>query len=77
MPPRAEQPRREVVPQTQLNLTLPFLRSPPYEQAAEQARARRKTKSQKAQEAAEKAAREEEQRLLSNTKTLYRHHRHD
>ncbi|MGY2132152.1 J domain-containing protein [Hymenobacter sp. HD11105] len=45
---------------------------PPHEQAAEQARARRKTKAQKAQEAVEKAAREEEQRLLSNTKTLYR-----
>ncbi|SMB98427.1 hypothetical protein SAMN00120144_1102 [Hymenobacter roseosalivarius DSM 11622] len=45
---------------------------PPHEQAAEQARARRKTKAQKAREVAEKAAREEEQQLLSNTKTLYR-----
>lgn len=44
----------------------------PHEQAAAHARARRKTKAQKAQQAAEKAAREEQQKLLSNTKTLYR-----
>ncbi|WP_022824561.1 J domain-containing protein [Hymenobacter norwichensis] len=45
---------------------------PPHEQAAAHARTRRKTKAQKAQELAEKAAREEQQKLLSNTKTLYR-----
>ena len=45
---------------------------PPHEQAAAHARARRKTKAQKAQEVAAKTAREEQQRLLSNTKTLYR-----
>ncbi|UOG73175.1 J domain-containing protein [Hymenobacter tibetensis] len=45
---------------------------PPHEQAAAHARARRKTKAQKAHEIAEKAAREEQQKLLSNTKTLYR-----
>jgi len=45
---------------------------PPHEQAAAHARVRRKTKAQKAQEAAEKTARAEQQQLLSNTKTLYR-----
>jgi hypothetical protein len=45
---------------------------PPHEQAAAQARAQRKTKAQKKQEAAEQAARAEQQRLLSNTKTVYR-----
>lgn len=45
---------------------------PPHEQAAAHARARRKTKAQKAQETAAKAAKEEQQKLLSNTKTLYR-----
>ncbi|HEX8428340.1 J domain-containing protein [Hymenobacter sp.] len=45
---------------------------PPHEQAAAHARTRRKTKAQKAQEVAAKTAREEQQRLLSNTKTLYR-----
>ncbi|MBO0358159.1 J domain-containing protein [Hymenobacter sp. BT186] len=45
---------------------------PPHEQAAAHARARRKTKAQKTQEIAAKAAKEEQQKLLSNTKTLYR-----
>ncbi|GAB2793657.1 hypothetical protein HNQ93_003770 [Hymenobacter luteus] len=45
---------------------------PPHEQAAAQARARRKSKAQKAEEAAAQEAREQQQRLLSNTKTLYR-----
>jgi hypothetical protein len=45
---------------------------PPHEQAAAQARNRRKSKAQKMQESAEKAAREQQQSLLSNTKTLYR-----
>jgi len=45
---------------------------PPHEQAAAQARTQRKTKAQKAQAAAEQAARAEQQRLLSNTKTVYR-----
>ncbi|MBC8082304.1 MAG: hypothetical protein H7Z21_03775 [Hymenobacter sp.] len=45
---------------------------PPHEQAAAQARVRRKTKAQKAQEVAAKTAREEQQRLLANTKNLYR-----
>lgn len=45
---------------------------PPHEQAATQARSQRKTKAQKKQEAAEQAARAEQQRLLSNTKTVYR-----
>ncbi|MDO7875791.1 J domain-containing protein [Hymenobacter sp. ASUV-10] len=45
---------------------------PPHEQAAAQSRAQRKTKAQKKQEAAEQAARAEQQRLLSNTKTVYR-----
>lgn len=45
---------------------------PPHEQAAQAARARRKTKQQKAEEAAAQAARDQEQQLLSNTKTLYR-----
>ncbi|GAA4371243.1 hypothetical protein GCM10023185_46530 [Hymenobacter saemangeumensis] len=44
----------------------------PHEQAAAQARARRKSKAQKAQEAAEQAAYQEQQRLLSNTKSVYR-----
>jgi len=45
---------------------------PPHEQAAQAARARRKTKQQKAEEATAQAARDQEQQLLSNTKTLYR-----
>ncbi|AHJ97196.1 J domain-containing protein [Hymenobacter swuensis] len=45
---------------------------PPHEQAAQAARTRRKTKQQKAEEAATQAARDQEQQLLSNTKTLYR-----
>ena len=45
---------------------------PPHEQAAAQARARRKSKAQKAQDAAAQATRDEQQRLLSNTKTVYR-----
>ncbi|MBX0289114.1 J domain-containing protein [Hymenobacter sp. HSC-4F20] len=45
---------------------------PPHEQAAAHARAHRKTKAQKAQEAAALEAREQQQRLLSNTKILYR-----
>lgn len=45
---------------------------PPHEQAAAQARNRRKSKAPKVQEATEKAAREQQQTLLSNTKTLYR-----
>ncbi|WP_303312522.1 J domain-containing protein [Hymenobacter sp. BT730] len=44
----------------------------PHEQAAHEARSRRKTKADRAREAAEQAAREEQQRLLSNTKTVYR-----
>ncbi|GGG57267.1 J domain-containing protein [Hymenobacter glacieicola] len=45
---------------------------PPHEQAAAHARARRKSKAQKAAEAAAQESREQQQRLLSNTKTLYR-----
>ena len=45
---------------------------PAHERAAEAARARRKTKQQKAEEAAAQARRDQEQALLSNTKTLYR-----
>ncbi len=45
---------------------------PAHEQAAEAARARRKTKQQKAEEAAAQKVRNQEQALLSNTKTLYR-----
>ncbi|WP_176909046.1 J domain-containing protein [Hymenobacter lapidiphilus] len=44
----------------------------PHEQAAEAARARRKTKQQRTEEAAAQAARTQEQALLANTKTLYR-----
>lgn len=44
----------------------------PHEAAAHQARAQRKTKAERAQEAAARQAREEELRLLSNTKTVYR-----
>ncbi|NVO84308.1 J domain-containing protein [Hymenobacter terrestris] len=44
----------------------------PHEQAAEAARARRKTKQQRTEEAAAQAARIQEQALLANTKTLYR-----
>lgn len=67
---RAAPARRDASDSAETNSTSSSL--PPHEQAAEQARARRKTKAQKAQEAADKAAREEEQGLLSNTKTLYR-----
>ncbi|QNH63674.1 J domain-containing protein [Hymenobacter sediminicola] len=45
---------------------------PPHEQAAAHAQNRRKSKAEKAQAAAEQKAREEQQALLSNTKTLYR-----
>ncbi|MBT9394515.1 J domain-containing protein [Hymenobacter sp. NST-14] len=45
---------------------------PAHERAAEAARGRRKTRQQKADEAAAQAARDQEQALLSNTKTLYR-----
>jgi hypothetical protein len=45
---------------------------PPHEQAAQAARARRKTKAQRQQEAAEQAARADQQQLESNTKTIYR-----
>ncbi|WP_157547525.1 J domain-containing protein [Hymenobacter sp. DG25A] len=44
----------------------------PHEQAAHEARNRRKTKADRAREAAEQTARDEQQRLLSNTKTVYR-----
>jgi hypothetical protein len=44
----------------------------PHERAAHEARNRRKTKADRAREAAEQAARDEQQRLLSNTKTVYR-----
>ena len=67
---RPTQPQSAAADSPETDATFSAL--PPHEQAAEQARARRKTKAQKAQEAAENAAREEEQRLLSNTKTLYR-----
>lgn len=67
---RAAQARNTAADSTASDASFSSL--PPHEQAAAQAHARRKTKAQKAQEAAEKAAREEEQRLLSNTKTLYR-----
>ncbi|GGF26018.1 J domain-containing protein [Hymenobacter cavernae] len=43
-----------------------------HEEAAQQARAKRKTKAERAAEAAAKQEREEQQRLLSNTKTVYR-----
>jgi hypothetical protein len=45
---------------------------PPHEQAAQAAKARRKTKAQRQQEAAEQAARADQQQLESNTKTIYR-----
>jgi hypothetical protein len=45
---------------------------PPHEQAAAQARARRKTKAQRAQEAAERAAQADQKQLESNAKTIYR-----
>ncbi len=45
---------------------------PPHEQAAAQARGRRKTKAQRQQEAADQAARADQQQLESNTKTIYR-----
>ncbi|RPD47918.1 J domain-containing protein [Hymenobacter sediminis] len=45
---------------------------PPHEQAAAHARARRKSKAERAEEAAAQEARAQQQRLLSNTKTLYR-----
>jgi hypothetical protein len=45
---------------------------PPHEQAAAQARARRLTKAQKTQDAAARLEQENQQRLLSNTKTVYR-----
>ncbi|MBD2716270.1 J domain-containing protein [Microvirga sp. STR05] len=43
-----------------------------HEQAAAHARTRRKSKAEKAQAAADQQAREQQQALLSNTKTLYR-----
>jgi hypothetical protein len=45
---------------------------PPHEQAAQAARARRKTKAQRQQEAAEQAARADQQQFESNAKTIYR-----
>ncbi|MBF9143274.1 J domain-containing protein [Hymenobacter properus] len=45
---------------------------PPHEQAAQAARARRKTKAQRQQEAAAQAARADQQQLESNAKTIYR-----
>lgn len=44
----------------------------PHEAAAQHARATRKTKAERAAEAKAKQEREEQQRLLSNTKTVYR-----
>jgi hypothetical protein len=43
-----------------------------HEEAAHQARAKRRNKAERAAEAAARQALEEQQRLLSNTKTLYR-----
>jgi len=43
-----------------------------HEEAARQARGKRKNKAERAAEAAAQQAREEQQRLLSNTKTVYR-----
>lgn len=54
-------------PTPQPNSTLP-----PHEQAAAQARNRRKSKAEKAQLAAEQQAQAEQQALLANTKSLYR-----
>jgi len=45
---------------------------PPHEQAAAQARARRKTKTQRAEEAAERAIQADQKQLESNAKTIYR-----
>ena len=45
---------------------------PPHEQAAAAARARRKTKAQRAADTAAEAARADQQQLDANTKTLYR-----
>jgi len=45
---------------------------PPHEQAAAQARAGRKTKAQRVQEAAEQAAQADQKQLESNAKTIYR-----
>jgi len=45
---------------------------PPHEQAAQAAKARRKTKAQRQQEAAEQAARADQKQLESNAKTIYR-----
>ena len=45
---------------------------PPHEQAAQAARARRKTKAQRQQEAVEQAAQADQKQLESNAKTIYR-----
>jgi hypothetical protein len=45
---------------------------PPHEQAAQAAKARRKTKVQRQQEAAEQAAQADQKQLESNAKTIYR-----
>jgi hypothetical protein len=62
-PTPAPQPEPEFIPDPSL---------PPHEQAAAQARARRKTKAQRRQEAADQARQAEQQQLESNTKTIYR-----
>ncbi|WP_324677620.1 J domain-containing protein [Hymenobacter sp. GOD-10R] len=58
-PPRPTQPEPATEPSS-------------HEEAARQAKATRKTKAERAAEAAAQQAREEQQRLLSNTKTVYR-----
>jgi hypothetical protein len=45
---------------------------PPHEQAAQAAKARRKTKAQRQQEAVEQAAQADQKQLESNAKTIYR-----
>ncbi|MBO2013168.1 J domain-containing protein [Hymenobacter negativus] len=45
---------------------------PPHEQAAQAAKARRKTKAQRQQEAIDQAAQADQKQLESNTKTIYR-----
>ncbi len=45
---------------------------PAHEQAAAQARARRKTKAQRTQETVEQAARDDQKQLEANAKTIYR-----
>lgn len=70
--PRRRMEDDEEAPATATPTPTPDPNLPPHEQAAAQARARRKSKAERAAEAAAQEARAQQQRLLSNTKTLYR-----